>query len=593
MKLFYVDKKATPEAMAKDTVATYKIEVNAATIPSMRQKYISFDVETTGLDPNVDRIIEVGAVLFENGEIVNSYSSLINAGVSIPASASAVNHITDEMIQSAPSEETVYENLVCFLGDALNEQTVICAHNASFDMTFLSKALERLGYNAKIRYADTLTLSKKLISDLINYKQDTVAQYFGLTNEQAHRAASDAEICGKIFWRLLNANNIEQTHTQQFNKTKSHRHFQKISASDIVCQKEILNSNHPFYGKKIVFTGNLLSMSRKDAMQEVVNLGGIITTAVSSKTNFLIVGQQDKAIVGSDGKSNKEEKAESLKMNGHNIEILSEDDFLLLINTPVDFESEDEAYLYMLKKLGLTPQTSKFPKQLYFRDRQGNYIECKVNKIVFEYPKVVEIEFEGTTLNIALDYLKEMQPAMKEVAIDIDSNEILKEITELIDPRLLTAAHLEIKKSETYEGIIIKLEPNSFRIECPTQEFLLARIKTDAKKIPPYISFSERFKTMLENYHLPYEKKKSDTYLRIDLNYFQNQMKTNKEITNLFTHIIVNSISYSPFDCCHKYLECSNEKTCVHPDFLYASCACGYKKHLDSGRIFYGPNRNI
>lgn len=184
-------------------VTTNKIKIEDASIEVVKQKYIAFDVETTGLSPHTDRIIEVGAVLFEDGVAVKRFGSLVNAKVKIPAAASAVNHITDLMIEMAPSESEVYFGLVDFLGDALEEKTPICAHNANFDMKFLSETLARLGYNAKINYVDTFSLSKKLIKGLVNYKQDTVAAHFNVHNNEAHRALSDAEVCGNIFFNLL------------------------------------------------------------------------------------------------------------------------------------------------------------------------------------------------------------------------------------------------------------------------------------------------------------------------------------------------------------------------------------------------------
>ena len=91
---------------------------------------------------------------------MDSYSTLVNPKVRIPDAASAVNHITNAMIATAPSEEEAYAGLFRFLGDALDGKTIMCAHNAKFDFDFLCNALSRLGYDAKIRYVDTLSLSR-------------------------------------------------------------------------------------------------------------------------------------------------------------------------------------------------------------------------------------------------------------------------------------------------------------------------------------------------------------------------------------------------------------------------------------------------
>ena len=192
-----------PDVENKGVVTTRPVVINNYTIEKLKTRYIAFDTETTGLNPSRDRIIELGAVLFENGKCVKRFQSLVNPGVFIPARVTAVNNITNSMIKNAPTEEIVYSELAEFLKDAYNEQTIICAHNARFDMSFLSETLMRLGYNANINYIDTLTFAKQKIKGLYNYKQDNVAHYFDIVNEQAHRAASDAETCGKILWNLI------------------------------------------------------------------------------------------------------------------------------------------------------------------------------------------------------------------------------------------------------------------------------------------------------------------------------------------------------------------------------------------------------
>lgn len=177
--------------------------IESEDIQRLEKRFIAFDVETTGLNSYLDRIIEVGAVLFEDGKPVKTFDSLVNPNVLVPQSATAVNHITDEMVKNAPSEESVFSDLISFFGDALDRGTIICAHNARFDMGFLSETLMRLGYSGKIHYVDTLGFSRKLVCGVENYKQQTLANYFGITNSQDHRAASDAKVCGEILLKLL------------------------------------------------------------------------------------------------------------------------------------------------------------------------------------------------------------------------------------------------------------------------------------------------------------------------------------------------------------------------------------------------------
>ena len=189
-------------------------------IEELMNRYIAFDVETTGLYPYSDRIIEVGAVLFENGQPVKEFGSIVNAERDVPPAASAVNHITSEMVRTAPSEKEVYDKLCEFLGDALNEQTIICAHNANFDISFLSFTFKRLGYNAKMHYVDTLSISRNLVKKIVDHKQPTLAQYFGIENENSHRAVADAKVCGQILYKLLLLHKEKQEQAELAEKLK-------------------------------------------------------------------------------------------------------------------------------------------------------------------------------------------------------------------------------------------------------------------------------------------------------------------------------------------------------------------------------------
>lgn len=181
-----------------------KIELDVTTAEMLRQQFIAFDVETTGLSPAIDRVVEIGAVLFANGEPVDSFSTLVNPHMNISASATAVSHITNNMLSSAPLEQDVYPRLIEFLGEALCGNVIMCAHNAKFDFDFLCRTLSRLGYDAHIRYTDTLSLSRKYIKGLNNYKQCTLEGHLGLINSASHRASSDAEVCGKILCSIIN-----------------------------------------------------------------------------------------------------------------------------------------------------------------------------------------------------------------------------------------------------------------------------------------------------------------------------------------------------------------------------------------------------
>jgi len=124
-------------------------------------RFTAFDFETTGLDPYNDRIIEIAAIRFEDGEITDRYVELINPERPISRMITEITGISNKMVQNAPTEETIIDDFLYFLG---NDPLV--AHNIHFDDQFLSVMCDRLGRNKgnNINY-DTLQLSRSLFFD--------------------------------------------------------------------------------------------------------------------------------------------------------------------------------------------------------------------------------------------------------------------------------------------------------------------------------------------------------------------------------------------------------------------------------------------
>ena len=263
---------------AKGYIERKEVYLYSSIVEMLKKKYIAFDIETTGLNPVEDRIVELGAVLFENGIPVKKFSSLVNPNKFISFEATRVNNISNEMIQNAPRENIIYPKLVEFLEDSLSGETVICAHNARFDIGFLSNTLERLGYSGNIKYIDTLSLSKNLIYGLENYKQSTVADYFDIINEEAHRAVTDAETCGKILYRFLDYE-IKEKQTEKKRNISALDDYEKIVFAYI---EKLINDN----GLNIDFLG-----ARKNASGyiNICYLYSFIKYKFSKKGKYIIV----------------------------------------------------------------------------------------------------------------------------------------------------------------------------------------------------------------------------------------------------------------------------------------------------------------
>ncbi len=182
--------------------AAVRISLDMETSRELSERFIAFDTETTGLDPDKDGIVELGAVVFEKGIPMESFQSCVNPGIRILAEVSALNHITNEMLATAPLEQDVYPKFMKFLGDAASGKTLICGHVVAFDLSFLCKVLDQFDIKAAFRFVDTRELAAQ-IPELEHHSLAATADYFEIPHEKAHSAKEDALTSGQILLKIL------------------------------------------------------------------------------------------------------------------------------------------------------------------------------------------------------------------------------------------------------------------------------------------------------------------------------------------------------------------------------------------------------
>jgi len=174
-----------------------EIAVNAGD-QTLENAYVVFDIETTGFSAETDRIIEIGAVKVEKGQITDKFSTFVNPKRPIPFRITELTSITDDMVIDAPEMEEVLPKFLEFVGDA-----VLVAHNASFDVGFIEQNCKRLGIEAKFTSVDTVALGRILLPSLSKYKLDVVAKALNISLENHHRAVDDAGATAKIFVKFI------------------------------------------------------------------------------------------------------------------------------------------------------------------------------------------------------------------------------------------------------------------------------------------------------------------------------------------------------------------------------------------------------
>lgn len=315
--------------------------------------FLAIDFETA--TSRSDSACAMGMAIVEGGRIVGEgYTLICPPGNEYDEKNIAIHGITPEDTKGAPT----FSEVVADITEFLNAGTPIVAHNAPFDLSVFAYSI---GYTPvpDFRYIDTMDMVKPHVKGSRSLQH--CAEHFGIQLEHHHNALDDAIACANVAIKCF-----EQSPWPDFASfclRSPHIKLQRYSdldpieyisagskqnkgsapkwaaaAKNSVDYRSITpcegkkDAAHPLYGKNIVFTGTL-SIDRGAAMQMAADVGAVLKGGVSGKTDYLIVGDQDKDLVGADGMSTKEEKAYALNAAGKaHIEIISEAQFLSLVN---------------------------------------------------------------------------------------------------------------------------------------------------------------------------------------------------------------------------------------------------------------------
>lgn len=163
----------------------------------MTDSYVCIDLETSGLDPKNDRILEIGAIKVINGEITERYETLIDAGVHLKEEIVRLTGIDEEMTRSGKALSEAIRECVDFV-----DELPLLGHCIRFDYSFLKKAAT----NQKLlfeKYAlDTLKIARKALPELESRSLGALCRYYGIEQERSHRAIDDALATHHLYWKL-------------------------------------------------------------------------------------------------------------------------------------------------------------------------------------------------------------------------------------------------------------------------------------------------------------------------------------------------------------------------------------------------------
>ena len=172
--------------------------VQSAVPRDVNEPIVVLDFESTGLNTQTDRVIEIGAVRLVNGTVADSMSVLVNPKQPLKAKITEITGINDRMLADKETAETAIPALMDFIGDS-----PIAAHNANFDASLLKAELRRLGRSFDGPVLDTLTLSRKLYPEMKSHKLGSVCKQLGVSLKNAHRAVHDATATAQCLARMF------------------------------------------------------------------------------------------------------------------------------------------------------------------------------------------------------------------------------------------------------------------------------------------------------------------------------------------------------------------------------------------------------
>lgn len=304
-------------------------------------KILCIDFETA--NSFIGSICAMGIAIIEEGQITSTKSWFIRPHKDyfyFDSFNYMVHGISEKDVKDSKEFNEIYDEIKPLL-----EGNVLVAHNAAFDMSALRHVLQL--YNISypdVNYICTYKIALKVWLGLKNYKLNTVSKFLEFEFNH-HEAEEDAIACAQILLCAIREKNVQNIFQLCDSIEMSFGHLyeggydpcstSRFDIKNITAQTDRFNSEHEFFHKKVVFTGTLSSMTRKEAMQKVVNVGGSIGNGVTKDTNFLVMGIQDYAKFSDGKESSKTKKAKELILEGNYLQIIDEEEFLKLLQSSV------------------------------------------------------------------------------------------------------------------------------------------------------------------------------------------------------------------------------------------------------------------
>ncbi len=313
----------SPGRDLSESAACNKITTKARPIQTVKdlasiRSYVVLDTETTGLSRRNDRIIEIALICYDSGQEVNRFSSLINPGMPIPAAATRINHIRNSDVANAPSIADVMPTIL-----QLIDGRIIIGHNITFDLGFLGYAMPKESSSIAVEYIDTLALARRAFPGRSSYKLADLVSELGISDTQEHRALGDVELTAKLF--TFCCQELAEKHAKELAARRAQREQAKA-------EKLARFGWSPMINKNFVFTGDF-QHDRNQLEEFLDQIGANLRDKVNGNTDYLVKG--DVTNLPTWALERKYQKAVSLMQDGKKIKIITEREYLALVQDTI------------------------------------------------------------------------------------------------------------------------------------------------------------------------------------------------------------------------------------------------------------------
>lgn len=225
----------------------------------MRKTYISFDLETTGLNEEKDYIIEIGAVKVQDGKVIDRFARFLKPPVPISSAITNLTGITNEMVKSAGDTKETIKDFITFC-----DGYFLLGHNIQFDYKFMKTYAVRYGFSFEKEGIDTLKIARKVHKDLESRSLESLCTYYQIVNASAHRAYHDALATAKIYHML--AHDFEEEFPTLFTPTPLYykpKKVQKITKKQLDYLRLLMDYH------SLTEEANLDSLTRSEASKMI------------------------------------------------------------------------------------------------------------------------------------------------------------------------------------------------------------------------------------------------------------------------------------------------------------------------------------